>query len=144
VLDPGLPDINGRDLLRMLRVVSHIPVVVATARSDETGIVAMLDAGADDSPVRHDVGGEQLNARVRVVLRRAGGAHAAGRPTILRVGELVVDRSSGTVMLAGQPGVVDSEGVRQATVDLSDSHQRGRPGAESDRRAIPKHDQQGR
>jgi hypothetical protein len=64
--------------------------------------------------------------------------------TVTKLFDKTVDAERGTVMLAGQPGVVDSEGVRQATVDLSDSHQRGRPGAESDRRAIPKHDQQGR
>src|SRR3954468_22650122 len=47
VLDLGLPDLDGRELLRMLRAVSTIPVIVATARDEEASMVQLLDAGAD-------------------------------------------------------------------------------------------------
>jgi len=70
LLDLGLPDIDGVDLLRMLRAVSTVPVVVVTARDDEGEIIRTLDAGADDYILKpFSVG--QLEARLRAVLRRA-------------------------------------------------------------------------
>jgi two-component system, OmpR family, KDP operon response regulator KdpE len=48
VLDLGLPDLDGLELLRMLRAVSQVPVIIATARDDDASIVRGLDAGADD------------------------------------------------------------------------------------------------
>ena len=50
VLDLGLPDIDGLDLLQMLRAVSQVPVIVATARDDEAEIIRTLDAGSSYSP----------------------------------------------------------------------------------------------
>ena len=73
VLDLGLPDLDGRELLTMLRAVSAVPVIVATARDDETEIVRILDAGADDYIVKPFTAA-QLDARVRAVLRRGAGA----------------------------------------------------------------------
>src|SRR5713226_8901080 len=70
ILDLGLPDLDGYEALRMLRAVSQVPVVVATARDDEAGIVKVLDAGADDYLVK-PFGVGQIEARVRAVLRRA-------------------------------------------------------------------------
>ena len=70
LLDLGLPDIDGVDLLRMLRAVSTVPVVVVTARDDEGGIIKTLDAGADDYVVK-PFSTRQLEARLRAVLRRA-------------------------------------------------------------------------
>ena len=52
VLDLGLPDVDGSQLLRMLRGVTAVPVIVATARDDESEIVRLLDAGADDYLVK--------------------------------------------------------------------------------------------
>jgi two-component system, OmpR family, KDP operon response regulator KdpE len=52
VLDLGLPDMDGRELLRMLRAVSSVPVIVATARDDDESVVRALDAGADDYVVK--------------------------------------------------------------------------------------------
>jgi DNA-binding response OmpR family regulator len=69
VLDLGLPDVDGLEVLRMLRGVSKTPVIVATARDDERSIIAALDAGADDYVVK-PFGGAQLDARIRAVLRR--------------------------------------------------------------------------
>jgi len=69
VLDLGLPDLDGREVLRMLRAVSSVPIIVATARGTEADIVRSLDAGADDYVVK-PFGGAQLDARIRAVLRR--------------------------------------------------------------------------
>jgi len=69
ILDLGLPDVDGLELLRMLRAVSAVPVVVATARDEEGEIVRTLDAGADDYVVKPFTIA-QLDARLRAVLRR--------------------------------------------------------------------------
>lgn len=88
VLDLGLPDIDGREVLRMLRAVTAVPVIVATARDAEAEIVAALESGADDYLVK-PFGGAQLHARIGAVLRRAG-AEGDQDPTI-EVGGLRID-----------------------------------------------------
>jgi two-component system, OmpR family, KDP operon response regulator KdpE len=101
VLDLGLPDLDGRELLRMLRAVSSVPVIVATARDDDESVVRALDAGADDYVVKPFPAG-QLEARIRAVLRRAAGvADAALAP--VTIADLVVDPRSRRVTLAGAP-----------------------------------------
>src|SRR5215475_7686533 len=97
VLDLGLPDLDGREVLRMIRAVSGVPVIVATARGTEADIVHSLDAGADDYVVK-PYGGAQLDARIRAVLRRSTGP--AEEPAI-EVGDLRVDRGSRQASLAG-------------------------------------------
>jgi DNA-binding response OmpR family regulator len=97
VLDLGLPDMDGTAMLRMLRGVSEVPVVVATARDDEASIVAVLDAGADDYVVK-PFGVAQLDARIRAVLRR--GADDQKDPTVT-VGGLRVDPRSRQASLDG-------------------------------------------
>ena len=97
VLDLGLPDLDGREVLRMLRAVSSVPVIVATARDDETEIVRVLDAGADDYLVKPFTAA-QLESRIRAVLRR--GATPQADPTIT-VGELVIDPAGRQVRLDG-------------------------------------------
>ena len=87
VLDLGLPDVDGLEMLRMLRGVSQVPVVVATARDDEKSIIAALDAGADDYVVK-PFGCAQLDARIRAVLRR-GPEESASRTVV--VGGLCLD-----------------------------------------------------
>ncbi|MFI8100715.1 response regulator [Streptomyces sp. NPDC086023] len=71
VLDLGLPDLDGGDALRMIRGISSVPVLVATARDDEAEIISLLNAGADDYLVKPFSGG-QLVARLSAVLRRSG------------------------------------------------------------------------
>ena len=66
LLDLGLPDIDGLDLLRMLRAVSAVPVIVVTAHDEDDEIVRTLDAGADDYVVKPFSAG-QLEARLRAV-----------------------------------------------------------------------------
>ena len=100
VLDLGLPDLDGRELLRMLRAVSAVPVIVATARDDEAEIVRVLDAGADDYLVKPFTAA-QLDARVRAVLRRGGPERAA--PAALTVGGLRIDAGARTASLDGVP-----------------------------------------
>ncbi|GAB7042217.1 MULTISPECIES: response regulator transcription factor [Catenuloplanes] len=100
VLDLGLPDLDGRETLRMVRAVSAVPVIVATARDDETEIVRVLDAGADDYLVK-PFSAAQLDARVRAVLRR--GAPAGDADATITVGELRIDPRARVVTLAGAP-----------------------------------------
>src|SRR5699024_3697205 len=97
VLDIGLPDLDGREMLRMLRAVSQVPVVVATARGAEDEIVAVLDAGADDYVVK-PFGAGQLDARIRAVLRR-GNERAA--PETVVIDGLRLDPAARTATLDG-------------------------------------------
>jgi DNA-binding response OmpR family regulator len=101
ILDLGLPDVDGREILRMLRSVSQVPVIVATARDGEQAIVEALDIGADDF-VRKPFGAAQLDARIRAVLRR-GQARAGNQPEAAVVGGLRIDPVSRQVFLDGQP-----------------------------------------
>jgi DNA-binding response OmpR family regulator len=97
VLDLGLPDLDGRELLRMLRAVSAVPVIVATARDDEAEIVRVLDAGADDYLVKPFTAA-QLDARVRAVLRRGADKQESVAVT---VGGLRIDAGARTASLDG-------------------------------------------
>lgn len=100
VLDLGLPDIDGTELLRMIRAVSQVPVIVITARGADETVVATLDSGADDYLVK-PFSMAQLEARVRAVLRRRQGT--GGEGDRLTVGDLVVDGPARTASLAGEP-----------------------------------------
>ena len=71
LLDLGLPDLDGRDVLAMVRAVSDVPVIVATARDDDASVVRLLDAGADDYVIK-PYSSAQIDARIRAVLRRLG------------------------------------------------------------------------
>jgi DNA-binding response OmpR family regulator len=97
VLDLGMHDIDGFDVLRMLRGASAIPVVVATARDDDVDAVRTLDAGADDYVVK-PFSARQLDARIRAVLRRVEDTELAEPVT---VGELTVDARARRAELAG-------------------------------------------
>ncbi|MDL4771867.1 MULTISPECIES: response regulator transcription factor [Thermomonosporaceae] len=88
VLDLGLPDLDGFELLKMIRAISSAPVLVVTARDGEREIVRLLDAGADDYLVKPFTMGE-LEARLGAVLRRARGA--GGDPTAFTVAGLRID-----------------------------------------------------
>jgi DNA-binding response OmpR family regulator len=99
VLDLGLPDVDGAELLKMIRAVSPVPVIVATARCEESEMVRTLDLGADDY-ITKPFSAEQLDARIRAVLRRATNP---SDPDRLVVGDLSIDRTSREVHLAGRP-----------------------------------------
>ncbi|MES9536618.1 MULTISPECIES: response regulator transcription factor [unclassified Actinomadura] len=99
ILDLGLPDLDGAEVLRMLRAVSAVPVIVATARDDEREIERILDAGADDYLVK-PFGAGQLDARIRAVLRRSEGADAAA-PAV-QVGGLRMNAAAREAVLDGR------------------------------------------
>ena len=102
ILDLGLPDGNGIDLIRDLRGWSDVPVLILSARSQEADKIAALDAGADDYLTKPFGVGELL-ARVRANLRRpradAGGADAAS--AVFSFGEVEVDRQARIVRRQG-------------------------------------------
>jgi DNA-binding response OmpR family regulator len=101
VLDLGLPDLDGFKALPMLRGVSDVPVIIATAVTDERTIVRLLNAGADDY-VTKPFSSEHLTARVGAVLRRSkGAAPAPDEPT--RVGDLVIDPARREATLNEKP-----------------------------------------
>ena len=99
LLDLGLPDVDGMALIGMVRAASSVPIIVITARDDDPTLVRALDGGADDYVVK-PFGTEQLAARIRAVLRRAG---TEPEPEPLHVGDLVVDERTRTATLAGRP-----------------------------------------
>jgi DNA-binding response OmpR family regulator len=99
ILDLGLPDLDGFEALRMLRAISKVPVVVATARDDEADIVRVLDAGADDYLVK-PFGVGQIEARVRAVLRRASEDDRRNEPVV--VGDLRLDGEAHEATMQGR------------------------------------------
>jgi two-component system alkaline phosphatase synthesis response regulator PhoP len=100
ILDLRLPDMDGIQVARELRRETDVPIVMLTARAEESDRLLGLDAGADDYVVK-PFSPRELVARVRAVLRRASGpdAHAARR--VLRLGDLVLDTERLTVERAG-------------------------------------------
>ncbi|WP_433242115.1 response regulator transcription factor [Streptosporangium sp. CA-135522] len=99
ILDLGLPDLDGSEALKMIRSVSTVPVIVATARDNEAEIVRLLEAGADDYLVK-PFSGDHLNARLEAVLRRVG---TTAPPSVLRVGGLSVDLNRREASVDGAP-----------------------------------------
>jgi two-component system, OmpR family, KDP operon response regulator KdpE len=98
VMDLGLPDLDGTELLRMIRAVSQVPIIVITARGADEVVVRTLDSGADDYLVK-PFSVAQLEARVRALLRR-GPATDSGDS--IRVGDLAIDPAAREVTLAGE------------------------------------------
>jgi DNA-binding response OmpR family regulator len=101
VLDLGLPGRDGLDVARSLRRTSSVPIVMLTARGDETDRVVGLELGADDYVVK-PFSPKELVARVRAVLRRTQAARAGG-PEVLRVADVEVDVPRMRVAVAGRP-----------------------------------------
>lgn len=99
VLDLGLPDVDGSEVLKMIRAVSSVPVIVATARDDEEEIIRILKNGADDYVVK-PFSGAQLQARIEAILRRSGSAPTQGP---ISIGELEIDAERRTVTMSGEP-----------------------------------------
>lgn len=99
LLDLGLPDIDGLQVLGMVRGISAVPVIVITAQDDDAMIVKALDGGADDYVVK-PFGLEQIAARIRAVLRR-GVTGESQAP--IRIGDLEIDAQARTVTQAGNP-----------------------------------------
>lgn len=99
LLDLGLPDADGLELLRELRQRYALPVIVVSARTEESEKVAALDCGADDY-ITKPFGSPELLARIRAALRRAG--PAAGT-TAFTTGALTIDYDKHLVTIEGKP-----------------------------------------
>jgi len=90
IVDLGLPDTDGLDVIRRIREWTDVPIIVLSARGQERDKVAALDAGADDY-VSKPFGAGELLARIRVALRHTAGASHEGDNAVFKVGELQVD-----------------------------------------------------
>lgn len=100
LLDLGLPDTDGLDVLRMLRRVADVPVLVLTARGDERSVVRGLRLGADDYVVK-PVRLAELLARMDTIVHRAARAAVAQQPVVVRVADVEIDMSARRVRVAG-------------------------------------------
>ena len=105
VLDLGLPDSDGLEVIRDVRGWSAVPIIVLSARSDEADKIAALDAGADDYLTK-PFGTGELMARVRATLRRPRAAQgsestAVDEEAVFRFGDVEVDRPARLVRRAG-------------------------------------------
>ena len=100
VLDLGLPDGNGVDLIRDLRGWSDVPILILSARSQENDKIDALDAGADDYLTKPFAVGE-LRARVRALLRRSYRNSEAATP-VIEFGDVAVDLSRRLVSRGGE------------------------------------------
>ena len=102
VLDLGLPGGDGLDVIRALRSSSLTPIIVVTARGDETDRVVGLELGADDYVVK-PFSPRELVARVRSVLRRSAAAETASPSESIRAGGLEIDTGRMRVSVDGTP-----------------------------------------
>jgi two-component system KDP operon response regulator KdpE len=99
ILDLGLPDLDGMDVIRQVRIGSALPIIVLSVRNDEPGKVAALDAGADDYMVK-PFGVEELLARVRAALRHR--LQQQGLGPVFRLQDLTVDLLARRVTVQGR------------------------------------------
>lgn len=99
VVDLGLPDMDGHELVRAIRALSPIPIVVLSVRDDEAGKVAALDGGADDY-VTKPFGIEEFMARIRAALRHR--LQQQGRSAVFRNGDLTIDILAREVKVRGE------------------------------------------
>ncbi len=100
VLDLLLPGMDGREVCRILRAESDVPIIMLTALSEESDQIVGLEIGADDYIVK-PFSPRALVARVRALLRRVQGGVKA--PAVIRVGDLEIDSERYTVTLKGAP-----------------------------------------
>ena len=101
-LDLGLPDMDGVDVIKNIRTWSELPIIVISARSDETDKIEALDAGADDYLTK-PFSVEELLARLRVSLRRLALLKNRTNPSpVFHNGEITIDFAAETATLSGQ------------------------------------------
>ena len=102
LLDLGLPDIDGVEVIRRIRGWSNVPIIVISARSEDTDKIDALDAGADDYLTK-PFSVEELLARLRVTQRRIALIKNAGQEqAVYTNGDLKIDYASGCVYLGGE------------------------------------------
>lgn len=102
IVDLGLPDIDGLEVIRRLRGWTAVPIIVLSARGQERDKVVALDAGADDY-ISKPFGADELLARIRVALRHTAGASHEEDDATFTVGDLRVDLLRRQVSMAGAP-----------------------------------------
>lgn len=101
ILDIMLPDLDGLEVCRQLRARSNIPILMLTARGEDTDRIVGLELGADDY-LPKPFNPRELQARLKAILRRRRDGDAVG-PNIQRFGRLEIDEGSRTVRLDGAP-----------------------------------------
>ncbi|WP_285320420.1 response regulator transcription factor [Pseudarthrobacter sp. lyk4-40-TYG-27] len=101
LLDLGLPDMDGLEVLRKLRQVTDVPILILTARDDERSVVLGLRSGADDYLVK-PVKLVELLARIEAVTRRAGRSRGTPQEVIV-LGDVEIDLAKRTASRAGEP-----------------------------------------
>ena len=102
LLDLGLPDMDGVEIIKQVRTWSNLPIIVISARSEDKDKIDALDAGADDY-ITKPFSVEELLARLRVTIRRINYIQSASREnSVFTNGELKIDYSSGCVYCRGK------------------------------------------
>ena len=101
VLDVMLPDLDGFEVCRRIRARSDVPVLMLTARGDDTDRIVGLELGADDY-LPKPFNPRELLARLRAILRRRAGARPSVRD-VMRFGRLEIDPASRRIALGGEP-----------------------------------------
>ena len=101
ILDLGLPDMDGIEVIRRLRAWTVVPIIVLSAKGQETVKVAALDAGADDY-IAKPFGVSELLARMRVSLRHADRSEQGGITPVFATGDLQVDFAQRRVRVKGK------------------------------------------
>jgi two-component system alkaline phosphatase synthesis response regulator PhoP len=100
LLDLNLPGMDGIEVARRLRTLSNVPIIMVTARVDETDRLIGLELGADDY-VTKPFSAREVVARVRAVLRRAEAAPVS--PDVIRAADIVIDLTRHAVTRGGEP-----------------------------------------
>jgi len=101
ILDLGLPDVDGLDVISQMREWSQVPIIVLSIRSDESDKVDALDRGANDF-VTKPFGMAELMARMRVILRQSGSTDQGGDP-VIKAGNIEIDLSKRLVSVNVSP-----------------------------------------
>ena len=100
ILDLGLPDMDGIDIIKKVREFSAIPIIVVSARDQDNEKVEALDAGADDYLTK-PFSIKELLARMRVILRHSNNNKKEEIPVVYRIGDLEIDQEKHKVTLEG-------------------------------------------
>ena len=100
-LDLGLPDLDGVEIIKRIRTWSQMPIIVISARSEDSDKVTALDAGADDYLTK-PFSVTELLARLRVAQRRISSSTVKTGESIFRNGNLIIDYGAGCAFLSGE------------------------------------------
>lgn len=120
VLDLGLPDISGFEVIQQLRTWSDVPIIIVSARGQEADKVAALDAGADDYLTK-PFGVSELLARLRVILRRQARTDESSRTSIFTAENLKVDLARRQVFVDGAEVHLTPTEYRMLTVLIANA-----------------------